>query len=306
MTRGLQMTTSCPYCDLASKNGDLFCSRHSQRMEGLQSGVFFIRAKKFEECDWHITRLSLNFNLDSRQPYWAGNREHYVSPEKYLLINEGQSFKTSADSEVDQRMVTIAFRSGLPGEMFNALTRDDHLLDFGTDDNSHPLFFEQTYPVDAQLRSTVLSLIEDGQGDDEQLQDQLEKVLLRVMVAQKDIQRRIHGIRKVKNSTKIEIFRRLHWAMDYLQDHYAENLTVDRLARHACLSPFHFKRLFREFYNEPPYQYIRKLRLKKAADLLLRGLPVNEVCRSVGWQDPSSFIRLFKKEMKVTPRAFRG
>ena len=298
------MITPCPYCDLASKNGDLFCSRHSQTMSGLQSGVFFIRAKKFEECDWHITRLSLNFNFDSTQTYWAGNRQYSVSPEKYLLINEGQSFKTSADGDVDQRMVTIAFRSGLPREMFNVLTRDeDRLLDCSTVGNSDLLFFEQTYHLDAQLRSMVLSLIE---GDTEELQDQLENVLVQVMLVQKDLRRRICGIRKVKNSTKIEIFRRLQWGMEYLHDHYTENITVERLAKHACLSPFHFKRLFREFYQEPPYQFIRKLRLKKAADLLLQGLPVNEVCRTVGWQDPSSFIRLFKKEMKVTPSAYRG
>src|SRR5689334_19493001 len=89
-------STDCSYCSLARKSGELYCSKHSQDMTHLKSGVFYINEKSFEECDWHQTRLSLNFNFDDAQSYHVGSNNYSVSPSKYLLIAEGQWFKTSA------------------------------------------------------------------------------------------------------------------------------------------------------------------------------------------------------------------
>jgi AraC family transcriptional regulator len=122
---------------------------------------------------------------------------------------------------------------------------------------------------------------------------------------QGNIHRDLAAIKKVKKATRVEIYKRLQWALEFMDGHYQEQITVEDLASHACLSIFHFKRMFKEFFGETPYQYLKNIRLKKAADLLVRGMPVNEVCRSVGWEDASSFIRLFKKSMSVTPNQFR-
>ena len=118
----LSHSPDCPYCSLALKAGELYCSKHSADMHALKSGMFYIVDKKFDECDWHVTRLSLNFNLDVIQPYFIGDREYRVSPQKYLLINEGQSFKT-VNEEQQARMITLAYEVGLPAQMFHSLKK---------------------------------------------------------------------------------------------------------------------------------------------------------------------------------------
>jgi AraC-like DNA-binding protein len=299
------MKANCPYCDLAQKKGELYCSSHASDMDSLESGVFFIYTKSFEECDWHTTRLSLNFNFDATQSYFTGNREYRVSPEKYLLLNCGQTFKTFARNQHTSRMVTVAFKTGLPEQLYNVLRHEhEYLLDHPDSVPSEGLyFFERTYAMDDFLLRNVSSLLGSEQGE---LNDQLEDILAHVVIQQMNIRREILSINKVKTSTKFEIYRRLHWALEYIQNHYQEQIEIDHLASQACLSSFHFKRLFKEYFRESPYQYVKKLRIKKASELLLKGIPVHDVCRAVGWINTSSFIRLFKKNTNTTPHHYRS
>jgi AraC-like DNA-binding protein len=112
------------------------------------------------------------------------------------------------------------------------------------------------------------------------------------------------SIKTVKLSTKQELYTRLQWTKDFINENYAQHLTIGDLADLACLSPFHFQRLFKQVFNLPPYQYIKARRIEKARELLVKGIPVHTVCRSVGWEDTSSFVRLFKQKFSVTPKQY--
>ena len=295
----------CPYCTLAIKAGDLFCSRHSSNMRDLSSGVFLIREKALEECDWHFTRLSLNFNLDSSQTYFAGSREYSINPTKYLLINEGQSFKTSIRSENENRMLTLAFKVGLPESIFRTFSSTaENLVDdpFKTQESIN--FFEGTYALTPDLDTRINTVLENPESNDG-LQERLDAILEQVVAAQFQLNTQSLTIQKVKSSTRIEIFRRLQWSIEFLRENFTRSIAVEDLANHACLSMYHFKRLFKEVYGEAPYQMIRRLRLERATSLLALGLPVKSVCKSVGWEDPSSFVRLFRRKMNVTPHQFK-
>jgi AraC-like DNA-binding protein len=296
----------CPYCTLAIKAGDLFCSRHANNMRDLSSGVFLIREKTLEECDWHVTRLSLNFNPDGSQTYFAGSREYSINPTKYLLINEGQSFKTSIQSENENRMLTLAFKVGLPESIFRAFSSTaENLVDDPFKTQEPIIFFEGTYALTPDLDARINAVIENP-GSNDGLQERLDAILEQVVAAQFQLNTQALTIQRVKSSTRIEIFRRLQWSIEFLRENFTRSISVEDLANQACLSMYHFKRLFKEVYGEAPYQMIRRLRLERAASLLALGLPVKSVCKSVGWEDSSSFVRLFRKEMNVTPHQFKA
>jgi AraC family transcriptional regulator len=295
----------CPYCSLAKKKGELYCSRHSSGMAELKSGIFYIHENAFEECDWHITRLSLNFNLDEKQAYRTSSREHTVSPEKYLLLNEGQSFKTLAHYNTPTRMVTIAFQVGLAEKLLHGLATDcQQLLDEPFQSpNGKAEFIEKTYPLDTALTENVAWLAE--LNDDVVVDQALENLLLEILQRQMNVRKEILSIKKLKPSTRLEVYRRLHWSLEYLHENFSADLTIDQLAQVACLSTFHYKRLFTELFNTPPYQYLIKLRLEKACALLCTERKVGDICVDLGWKDPSSFSRLFKREFCMTPEQYR-
>lgn len=83
---------------------------------------------------------------------------------------------------------------------------------------------------------------------------------------------------------------------------YAQSLTVEELANDAHLSVSAFHRAFKQVTLESPLQYLKKVRLSKAKDLiLLDGRKANEAARLVGYSSPTQFSREFKRQYLQTP-----
>ena len=96
-------------------------------------------------------------------------------------------------------------------------------------------------------------------------------------------------------------------AMRLMEQHADDVLTVAALAREAGLSPFHFLRTFEDLTGATPHQYLRRLRLRRAASWLLsRPAKVLDVALDCGFGDVSNFNRAFRAEFGVSPRAYRG
>ena len=91
----------------------------------------------------------------------------------------------------------------------------------------------------------------------------------------------------------------------FIDKHFGARIDLDKISREAHLSKFHFMRLFKATYGRTPYQYLIELRMEKAKELLKRGLPVSEVCISVGFESIPSFTRRFKKITGATPAHFQ-
>lgn len=91
-------------------------------------------------------------------------------------------------------------------------------------------------------------------------------------------------------------------AKRYIDEHYGSDIDLDRMAREACLSKFHFIRLFRRYYGKTPHAYLKEVRLAEARRLLGKGIPIRHVCFAVGFTSVPSFTRLFKAMTGKTPR----
>ncbi len=100
---------------------------------------------------------------------------------------------------------------------------------------------------------------------------------------------------------------KLRRVTDHLEAHLAEEITVARLAREAGLSEFHFSRRFKQTTGFSPFQYLLRLRLARARQLLREtDLSIIEVGLESGFPNPSYFARLFRREVGVTPSGYRG
>ena len=93
----------------------------------------------------------------------------------------------------------------------------------------------------------------------------------------------------------------------FIDRHYAKPLTIERLARRAGLSPFHFIRIFRAAFGQTPHQYVRARRIERAKELLVTTpLPVTEICDQIGFHSLGSFSSLFRRLTGETPAAYRA
>ncbi len=108
------------------------------------------------------------------------------------------------------------------------------------------------------------------------------------------------------DSTKKDLSNKLKQALQFMKANIKSDVTLAQLADKANLSPFHFHRLFKSVYELTPLQYFTRLRLKEVCKLLRNtNKPISFVATACGFEDQSSFIRLFKKEFKQTPLAYR-
>lgn len=100
---------------------------------------------------------------------------------------------------------------------------------------------------------------------------------------------------------------RMNRVVDHIQAHLAEPLDLERLARIACFSPFHFHRLFHAWTGETLQVFVQRLRLERAAQRLVfdRGASITAIALDCGFSGSSPFARAFKQAYGVTARAWR-
>jgi AraC family transcriptional regulator len=107
--------------------------------------------------------------------------------------------------------------------------------------------------------------------------------------------------------TRRKYARRLNLALDFIDAHLGDEISVGTLARVACFSPYHFHRLFTALVGEPPAEYVRRLRLEKAAVLLTKNRleTVTAVAQTCGFSTSALFCRLFQARFGMPPTAWR-
>ena len=85
-----------------------------------------------------------------------------------------------------------------------------------------------------------------------------------------------------------------------------KNIDIDTLAGLSCLSKDHFIRLFKSEMKTTPLQYIVKKKIEKAQLLLItKDLAIKEIAYTLGYDNYSYFIKIFKKQTGLTPQTYK-
>src|SRR5215469_255621 len=110
----------------------------------------------------------------------------------------------------------------------------------------------------------------------------------------------------IGTGTDSDIHERLCRARRLIDECYSLPLDLKTISRHACLSRYHFLRLFRDAFNMTPHQYLIQRRIEKAKELLRsRRLSITDVCFEVGFESLGSFSSLFRKRVGQPPTTYR-
>jgi len=96
-------------------------------------------------------------------------------------------------------------------------------------------------------------------------------------------------------------------AQRYIRLHLGEPLTLNRIAREAGSSCYHFARLFLAYTGETPFDFLRRIRMATAVRMLQEDPEgaITEIAFDVGYETPSAFNKVFKNILGMSPRNFR-
>ncbi|MGF9826998.1 AraC family transcriptional regulator [Brevibacillus agri] len=105
----------------------------------------------------------------------------------------------------------------------------------------------------------------------------------------------------------MDLLQKLNEALDYIEEHLAGEIDFKEVARVACCSEYHFKRMFSSLAGIPLSEYIRRRRITLAAfDLKDSKLKVIDIAVKYGYNSPDSFARAFAQMHGVTPSEARA
>lgn len=112
----------------------------------------------------------------------------------------------------------------------------------------------------------------------------------------------IRNIEKSKKDFSLQITK----ALSFIQTHYHEPITLEEIAPVSGFSKYYFIKQFQHQLNMTPVQYLTKIRIEKAAELLRStGFSVTDIASQVGYANANYFNKVFRKAVGVSAGTFR-
>jgi len=261
-----------------------------------------------------ISDFSIRFVFSGNEKYSIGKRQLSIHSDSFLILNKGTQYSSVAESAIPVQSFGISFDDKFLQDFKNSWQlKDDTLLNI----NKYPYsgryeneFDETIYPFKGDLFFNINHLkyhLDRGLQDELLINEYLHHCLINYFkIFNEEIFQKAQRLNFLNRSTKIEILRRLNLAKEYLYTNYNNNIHLEELAEYACLSVTHLLRTFKQAFHATPHQFLVQIRLQRAMDLLKNtDYPVNEIVNMIGFDCPSSFIRLFRDRFKTTPLKYR-
>lgn len=160
-------------------------------------------------------------------------------------------------------------------------------------------FFQPGVLRDDQLAWMIRGLhiaMEDGIMKSMELESRLYLMLSRLIRRHSDAPPPTSAIGREHGAVKR--------AIEFIEEHYHEDVLIAQLASVAHLSAFHFIRVFARATGLTPHTHLNQVRVRKAKNLLAKGEPLSVVAAETGFADQSHLTRRFKSITGMTPRQY--
>ncbi|HYE55727.1 MAG TPA: helix-turn-helix transcriptional regulator [Chitinophagaceae bacterium] len=239
------------------------------------------------------------------------NHEAEIGEDFYFISNRFQPYTLSINSNKPVETFNIHIGEQFSEGVLAALIQPaDKLLNNGPQAQVPTVaFYNRLCRKDERFMQLVKALRECSLADSLRqmaFEERMEALLVYLLHQHRNVLRQTESLPATKSSTRIELYRRLSIAVDNIHSCTDHNPNLDELAASACLSKFHFLRLFRQAYGRSPYQYMQELRLEKARKLLQNpSVPVHEIALVLGFDNSNSFSRLFRQRTGLYPSQYR-
>lgn len=100
--------------------------------------------------------------------------------------------------------------------------------------------------------------------------------------------------------------REITKVIQYIEENYNQDISLCELTKTACLSKYHFSRIFKAHIGTSPYDYLINFRINKSKQLLAKtDLSIGQISGSVGFTDYNNYIRTFTKVVGISPLKYR-
>lgn len=279
----------------------------------LVNGTEIISECTYNSCYPEFSgKYALHVVLTGEVDFTIEKRCVTLVPGSFIFFNPDTSYTKRIESEIEVSTLTVLFDPDFIHEFEGSTLFREYLSPEYADrfKQRECRLVEFIYPLESNIKFNVLQLVrqmEQESGDPRLLVEYLNHTLLDYYeIYESEVIKREASLQFLNGSTKAEILKRLSVARDYMISNYKNRIQLEEIAQMACLSVNHLLRTFKQAYQQSPHQFLTKVRLQQAKYLLKNtDYPVGEIVDIVGFECPSSFIRLFRNSFNITPGQYR-
>jgi AraC-like DNA-binding protein len=263
---------------------------------GRESAVISATTRRAQYPDY-TQRLSVKMASGGSEDYFVDGRRMRVDDDTYLILNDGRRYASLIDELHPVRSFSVFFRPGLAREVQDALRRptEAQLADPSTDRSPPPEFDERLREHDGTVTPVlrhIQRVIDAGGGEDGWLEEQLHFLVGRMLSAESRQRRACELIASAKPATRRELHRRIGLAVTFIHTRFREPIGLEDIARSACLSPYHFLRIFKAVHGITPSTYLNRKRTAAALRLVRESdRTLAEVAELVGFGSRATLFR---------------
>ncbi|MEO8399974.1 MAG: AraC family transcriptional regulator [Ignavibacteriaceae bacterium] len=259
----------------------------------------------------HWTPLSIKCAFNGKEFYKFRNTIYAVNDANFLLLNEGNRYESYINSESITESFTLNFtRDNIKALTAFAAHSGDEIIDDPFKEKFSGLnVFEKLYQHNNKTYSYINAIknyYNNGYNDSRQILEILYLFLDELIHLNKVTSIEIDQVQAKKRTTRIEIYQRLHIAKDYIHSCYYEDISLEELSKICFLNPFHLLREFKKYFKITPHKYLTQIRMEEAKRLIEKtSISLIDIAGEVGFEDVSSFSKLFKSHFGISPHVYR-
>lgn len=234
------------------------------------------------------------FFIDGDVDYWIDGSLYHLLPGDILLINPTELHKPVPLSEIDRyERIVLWINKNYLSQIEKGILENCF--------NKEKTFYSKVLRLPREKREELFylarKLCEEYYGKEFAAEVGAYSLLLQILV---QINRLTNSNIPV-DSEKISTPTLISDILSFINDHFAEKITLDSIADHFFVSKYYLSHEFKNAVNTSLYRYIIMKRLNEAYELLSQGKPANEVCTTCGFGNYTVFFRAFKTEFGISP-----
>lgn len=227
----------------------------------------------------------IHYILDGEGIFHMNNKQYNLTKGEGFLIPPNVITYYEADMENPWTYVWVGFH-GLKAESY---------LQRANLTKENPIFrcYNDT------LKNYVLEMIEDNKFS---TYNSLKLQGLLFLFIAELIKNTPEGIQMIHNTTEVYIKE----AIQFIENNYSRRIKIEDIAGHLSIDRSYFSNIFKEKIQKSPQQFLLEYRINRACELMRDPkLSIKHVAYSVGYIDPLSFSKMFKKVKGISPTKWR-
>lgn len=271
-------------------NNSVACGTHTNYHVSPIEGTLSIKTVRRGSATWH-----------------ADGRSFRVDEDSFLILNAGQTYSLDLHSSLPVQTFCLFFRPGFAEEIASSkhLTSAELLQE---PKPSGVSFQERLHPMTQDMSVALDAIFKRLETHIEDLHAEELFIKAAALVLERAYESKLQELRLdyASAAVRAEVFTRLTIARDYMLSNLDEQIRLADIASAACLSTFHFHRLFTAAFNVTPHVFLSRRRMARAKRLLISTAdPVDEIAYKCGWTDANAFTTQFRKLAGISPGAYR-